>query len=99
MPRYQVIDMLTLLVDKSLVVADEGGDAPLPAAGDGAPVRSRKARRVGEAGDVRTRHRDHYTSMAALLDGPAGSDTDSARADRNRDRQSTRRIRLESRKR
>ena len=28
----------------------------------------------GEADTVRTRHRDHYTAMAALLDAPAGSD-------------------------
>jgi DNA-binding CsgD family transcriptional regulator len=28
----------------------------------------------GEADAVRTRHRDHYTAMAALLDAPAGSD-------------------------
>ena len=28
----------------------------------------------GEADAVRSRHRDHYTSMAALLDAPAGSD-------------------------
>ena len=33
--------------------------------------------KLGESGDadaVRTRHRDHYTSMAALLDGPSDSD-------------------------
>ncbi len=28
----------------------------------------------GEADDVRSRHRDYYTSIAALLDAPAGSD-------------------------
>ena len=47
MPRYQVMDLLTLLVDKSLVVADETRRAhPLPAAGDRPSVRGRKARRV-----------------------------------------------------
>ena len=45
--RYQVLDQLTLLVDKSLVVADDSrGPNPLPAAGDGAPVRAGKARRI-----------------------------------------------------
>ena len=45
--RYQVLDQLTLLVDKSLVVADDTrGPNPLPAAGDGAPIRAGKARRV-----------------------------------------------------
>ena len=45
--RYQVLDQLTLLVDKSLVVADDSrGPNPLPAAGDGAPIRAGKARRV-----------------------------------------------------
>ena len=28
----------------------------------------------GEADIVRTRHRDHYTAMAALLDAPAGTE-------------------------
>ena len=45
--RYQVLDQLTLLVDKSLVVADRHrGPNAIPAAGDGAPVRAGKARRV-----------------------------------------------------
>ena len=45
--RYQVLDLLTLLVDKSLVVAENtGGPNAIPAAGDGAPVRAGKARRV-----------------------------------------------------
>jgi predicted ATPase/class 3 adenylate cyclase len=44
--RYQVLDQLTLLVDKSLVVADDSGPNPLSAAGDGAPIRPGKARRV-----------------------------------------------------
>ncbi len=45
--RYQVLDQLTLLVDKSLVVA-ENSQWPnaIPAAGDGAPVRAGEARRV-----------------------------------------------------
>jgi DNA-binding CsgD family transcriptional regulator len=70
--RYQVLDQLSLLVDKSLVVAEA------------ADVRTRyrlletvrqyaleKLGESGEADDVRTRHRDHYTSMAEMLDAPA----------------------------
>ena len=45
--RYQVLDQLTLLVDKSLVVAENtGGPNAIPAAGDGAPVRAGETRRV-----------------------------------------------------
>jgi predicted ATPase len=38
--RYQVLDQLTLLVDKSLVVADDSGGR------DGAPIRPGKTRRI-----------------------------------------------------
>ena len=75
MPRYQVVDLLTLLVDKSLVVADETRGRTRYRLLE--TVRQYAAEKLGESGeadDVRTRHRDHYTSMAALLDGPAGSD-------------------------
>jgi predicted ATPase/class 3 adenylate cyclase/DNA-binding CsgD family transcriptional regulator len=72
---YQVLDQLTLLVDKSLVVAENGSG----------PTRYRLLETVrqyaleklggsGEADTVRTRHRDHYTAMAALLDTPARTD-------------------------
>ena len=45
--RYQVLDQLTLLVDKSLVVAENSKwPNAIPAAGDGAPVRAGEARRV-----------------------------------------------------
>jgi predicted ATPase/class 3 adenylate cyclase/DNA-binding CsgD family transcriptional regulator len=75
MPRYQVIDMLTLLVDKSLVVADERrGRTRYRLLETVRQYAAEKLGESGEAGDVRTRHRDHYTSMAALLDGPGGSD-------------------------
>ena len=75
MPRYQVMDLLTLLVDKSLVVADETRGRTRYRLLE--TVRQYAAEKLGESGeadDVRTRHRDHYTSMAALLDGPAGND-------------------------
>jgi DNA-binding CsgD family transcriptional regulator len=73
--RYQVLDLLTLLVDKSLVVAESASG----------PTRYRlletmrqyaleKLAESGQADDVRARHRDHYTAMAALLDTPAHTD-------------------------
>jgi predicted ATPase/class 3 adenylate cyclase/DNA-binding CsgD family transcriptional regulator len=75
MPRYQVMDLLTLLVDKSLLVADDTRGRTRYRLLE--TVRQYSAEKLGESGeadDVRTRHRDHYTSMAALLDGPSGSD-------------------------
>ncbi|WP_375373769.1 LuxR C-terminal-related transcriptional regulator [Mycobacterium sp. AZCC_0083] len=70
--RYQVLDLLTLLVDKSLVVAESTSG----------PTRYRlletirqyaleKLSESGESDTMRARHRDHYTTMAALLDSPA----------------------------
>jgi predicted ATPase/class 3 adenylate cyclase/DNA-binding CsgD family transcriptional regulator len=75
MPRYQVVDLLTMLVDKSLVVADETAGRTRYRLLE--TVRHYAAEKLGESGEadiLRTRHRDHYTSMAALLDGPSGSD-------------------------
>jgi len=75
MPRYQVMDLLTLLVDKSLVVADETAGRTRYRLLE--TVRHYALEKLGESGEadaVRARHRDHYTSMAALLDGPSGSD-------------------------
>ena len=73
--RYQVLDLLTLLVDKSLVMADDTGGRTRYRLLE--TVRQYALEKLGESGEadaVRTRHRDHYTSMAALLDAPAGSD-------------------------
>jgi predicted ATPase/class 3 adenylate cyclase/DNA-binding CsgD family transcriptional regulator len=73
--RYQVLDQLTLLVDKSLVVADDSGGRTHYRLLE--TVRQYAQEKLGESGEadaVRTRHRDHYTAMAALLDAPAGSD-------------------------
>ncbi len=66
--HFQLIDLLGLLVDKSLVVAELA---------DGVmryrlleTVRQyglEKLTESGEAEDVRTRHRDHYTAAAAAL--------------------------------
>ena len=79
---YQLLDLLSLLVDKSLVVASETST-------DTGAVRMRyrlletvrqyaqeKLGESGEADEVRTRHRDHYAATAAELEarGHAGDD-------------------------
>jgi predicted ATPase/class 3 adenylate cyclase/DNA-binding CsgD family transcriptional regulator len=72
--RYQVLDQLALLVDKSLVVADESGSRTRYRLLE--TMRQYALEKLGESGEadaVRSRHRDHYTTMAALLDVPAGS--------------------------
>jgi predicted ATPase/class 3 adenylate cyclase/DNA-binding CsgD family transcriptional regulator len=72
--RYQVLDQLTLLVDKSLVVAE---DSP-----HGTRYRlletvrqyaQEKLREALEGDGVRAGHRDYYTAVAARLDGPTDS--------------------------
>ena len=73
--RYQVLDQLTLLVDKSLVVADDSTGRTRYRLLE--TVRQYALEKLGESGEadgVRSRHRDHYTAMAALLDAPAGSE-------------------------
>ncbi|MGO9071734.1 helix-turn-helix transcriptional regulator [Mycobacterium sp.] len=73
--RYQVLDQLTLLVDKSLVVADDSGGRTRYRLLE--TVRQYALEKLGESGEadaVRARHRDHYTAMAAVLDAPAGRD-------------------------
>ena len=73
--RYQVLDQLTLLVDKSLVVAEDGAGRTRYRLLE--TVRQYAQEKLGESGEadgVRSRHRDHYTALAALLDAPAGSD-------------------------
>jgi predicted ATPase/class 3 adenylate cyclase/DNA-binding NarL/FixJ family response regulator len=67
--RYQILDQLSLLLDKSLVVAEEAGGAMRYRMLE--TVRQyglEKLSESGEAAEVRTRHRDHYTEMAALLE-------------------------------
>jgi predicted ATPase/class 3 adenylate cyclase/DNA-binding CsgD family transcriptional regulator len=72
--RYQVLDQLTLLVDKSLVVAEDSPHGTryrlLETVRQYAQEKLHESR---EGDDVRTRHRDHYTAMAARLDAPADS--------------------------
>jgi DNA-binding CsgD family transcriptional regulator len=69
---YQLLDQLSLLVDKSLVVAFETSTD----AGEGMRYRlletvrqyaQEKLGESGEADDVRTRHRDYYTDTIAEL--------------------------------
>ena len=73
--RFQVLDLLTLLVDKSLVAADDSRGRTRYRLLE--TVRQYALEKLGESGEadaVRARHRDHYTAMAAALDAPAGRD-------------------------
>ena len=96
--RYQVLDQLTLLVDKSLVVADDNPHSTtryrlLET------VRQYAQEKLGESreGDaVRARHRDHYTAVAALLDTSDCRSRTAHRVGRSRNGQSARRFRVES---
>ena len=71
MQRHQVLDLLTLLIDKSLVVAENTGGATRYRLME--TVRQYALEKLGESGeadDVRDRHRDHYTALVADLDEP-----------------------------
>jgi DNA-binding CsgD family transcriptional regulator len=73
--RYQVLDQLTLLVDKSLVVADDSRGRTRYRLLE--TVRQYALEKLGESGEadaVRSRHRDYYTALAAAVDAPAGTD-------------------------
>jgi predicted ATPase/class 3 adenylate cyclase/DNA-binding CsgD family transcriptional regulator len=73
--RYQVLDQLTLLVEKSLVVAEDSPHGTRYRLLE--TVRQYALEKLGEAGDaaaVRDRHRDHYAALAAVLDTPADTD-------------------------
>jgi predicted ATPase/class 3 adenylate cyclase/DNA-binding NarL/FixJ family response regulator len=70
--RYQVLDQLSLLVDKSLVIAESAGGRTRYRLLE--TVRQYALEKLGESGeadDTRARHRDHYAAMAARLDAPA----------------------------
>ncbi len=70
--RYQILDQLSLLVDKSLVVAEnDSGRTRYRLLETIRHYAHEKLGESGEAVDVRTRHRDHYTAMAMRLDTPA----------------------------
>ena len=64
--RFQVLDQLSLLVDKSLVVAENAAGRTRYRLLE--TVRQYALEKLGESGeadDVRARHRDHFWSMAA----------------------------------
>jgi DNA-binding CsgD family transcriptional regulator len=72
--RYQVLDQLSLLVDKSLVVAESAQGQTRYRMLE--TVRQYAAEKLGESDEpesIRARHRGYYTSLAAELDNsPAG---------------------------
>jgi predicted ATPase len=73
--RHQVFDELTLLVDKSLVVAENAGGRTRYRLLE--TVRQYALEKLGESGEadvVRARHRDRYMAMAAQLDQPNTTD-------------------------
>ena len=66
--RYALLDQLTLLVDKSLVVAEDSHGAMRYRILE--TVRQYALEKLTESGEtdaVRARHRDHYTAHAAVL--------------------------------
>ncbi len=73
--RHQVMDQLTLLVEKSLVVAEDSrGRTRYRLLETVRQYALEKLSESGEADAVRDRHRDHYTAIAALLDAPGRTD-------------------------
>jgi predicted ATPase/class 3 adenylate cyclase/DNA-binding CsgD family transcriptional regulator len=76
--RYQVLDQLSLLVDKSLVQADNIADRAryrmLETIREYGLEKLGEYGESGEAGAVRARHRDHYAALAAELDTPTRND-------------------------
>lgn len=73
--RHQVLDILALLVDKSLVVAETAGDATRYRLLE--TIRQYAQEKLTESVDaasLRDRHRDYYTRLAAALDMPDTAD-------------------------
>jgi predicted ATPase/class 3 adenylate cyclase/DNA-binding CsgD family transcriptional regulator len=67
--RHQILDQLTLLVDKSLVVADDtAGRMRYRLLETIRQYALEKLDESGEAATARGRHRDHYVALAARLD-------------------------------
>ncbi len=70
--HYLILDQLTLLVDKSLVVAESAEGRTRYRLLE--TVRQYAAEKLGESAEAmetRDRHRDYYTKLAAGLDSPA----------------------------
>ena len=69
--RYQVLDQLTLLVDKSLVTAENvNGTTRYRMLETVRQYAQEKLGESGESDEARTRHRDYYTSLAVMIDSP-----------------------------
>ncbi|WP_406814346.1 LuxR C-terminal-related transcriptional regulator [Mycobacterium sp. M23085] len=67
--HYQLLDQLSLLVDKSLVVAEDSGEGMRYRLLE--TVRQYAQEKLGESGEadtVRTRHRDYYAAKVAELE-------------------------------
>lgn len=71
---FQVLDLVSLLVDKSLVVAEHSSSRTRFRLLE--TMRHYAAEKLAESGEgdaARSRHRDHYTALASLLEGPSDS--------------------------
>ena len=67
--QFQILDQISLLVDKSLVIADEAsGSMRYRLLETVRQYALEKLSESGEADEVRSRHRDHYVSAAAHLE-------------------------------
>jgi predicted ATPase len=69
--RHQVLDLLTLLVDKSLVVAENRRGQTRYRLLE--TVRQYALEKLGDSGEadiVQARHRDHYAALATSIDNP-----------------------------
>ncbi|HTY32074.1 MAG TPA: LuxR C-terminal-related transcriptional regulator [Mycobacterium sp.] len=74
---HQVLDVLALLVGKSLVNAESGSGSTRYRLLE--TIRQYAQERLGEAPEaieIRDRHRDYFTAMAAVLDAPGNSSLD-----------------------
>ena len=75
--RFHVLDELSLLVDKSLVVVEEGRrETRYRLLETIRQYAQEKLAASGKGDAVRGRHRDHYLAMAAALDAPQRTDYD-----------------------
>ncbi len=71
--RYQVLDLLSLLVDKSLLTAENVSGRTQYRLLE--TMRQYALEKLGESGEtieIGNRHRDYYTALAAGLDSPKG---------------------------
>ncbi|WP_205873325.1 helix-turn-helix transcriptional regulator [Mycobacterium camsae] len=75
LPRGEVLELLILLVDKSLVLADHGRRQTRYRLLE--TVRQYAAEKLGESGEtnmLRERHRDHFTTLATVSPEPGHRD-------------------------